>query len=66
MTWYAIENLKALTQKLLVILILIYINYKFRTVLGHKINVQMYTRLMYKSVAFLYTNNELSEIESKK
>ena len=57
MTWYymyrEIENLKDTTKKLLPI-----IN-KFSEVAGCKINIQ-------KSVAFLYTNNELSEREIKK
>ena len=45
-----IENLKDSTQKLLEL-----IN-KISTVAGHKINIQ-------KSVAFLYTNNEILEKE---
>ena len=52
MTLY-IENLKVSTKKLLEL-----IN-EFSKVAGYKINIQ-------KSVAFLYTNNELSERESKK
>ena len=48
-----IENPKQSTQKLLQL-----IN-KFSKVPGYKINIQ-------KSVAFLYTNNEISERESKK
>ena len=48
-----IENPKDSTQKLLEL-----IN-KFFKVAGYKINIQ-------KSVAFLYTNNEISERESKK
>ena len=47
------ENPKNSTQKLLEL-----IN-KFSKVAGYKINIQ-------KSVAFLYTNNEISERESKK
>ena len=49
-----IENPKVSTQKLLLELI-----HEFSKVAGYKINIQ-------KSVAFLYTNNELSERESKK
>ena len=49
-----IENRKVSTQKLLLELI-----HEFSKVAGYKINIQ-------KSVAFLYTNNELSERESKK
>ena len=48
-----IENPKVITPKLLEL-----IN-EFSKVAGYKINIQ-------KSVAFLYTNNELSERESKK
>ena len=48
-----IENPKQSTQKLLQL-----IN-KFSKVPGYKINIQ-------KSVAFLYTNNEISERKSKK
>ena len=48
-----IENPKDSTQKLLEL-----IN-EFSKVSGYKINTQ-------KSVAFLYTNNEISERESKK
>ena len=48
-----IENPKGATQKLLEL-----IN-EFRKVVGYKINIQ-------KSVPFLYTNNEISETESKK
>ena len=48
-----IENSKDSTQKLLEL-----IN-EFSKVAGYKINIQ-------KSVAFLYTNNEISERESKK
>ena len=48
-----IENSKVCTEKLLEL-----IN-EFSKVAGYKINIQ-------KSVAFLYTNNELSERESKK
>ena len=48
-----IENSKDPIQKLLEL-----IN-EFSKVVGHKINIQ-------KSVAFLYTNNEISERESKK
>ena len=48
-----IENTKDTTRKLLEL-----IN-KFGKVAGHKINIQ-------KSIAFLYTNNELSEREIKK
>ena len=48
-----IENPKDFTQKLLKL-----IN-KFSKVAGYKINIQ-------KLVAFLYTNNEISERESKK
>ena len=48
-----IENPKDSTQKLLEL-----IN-EFSKVAGYKINIQ-------KSVAFLYTNNEVSERESKK
>ena len=48
-----IENPKVYTQKLLEL-----IN-EFRKVAGCKINIQ-------KSVVFLYTNNEISERESKK
>ena len=48
-----IENPKASTQKLLEL-----IN-KFSKVARYKINIQ-------KSVAFLYTNDEISEKESKK
>ena len=48
-----IENPKDSTQKLLEL-----IN-EFSKVAGYKINIQ-------KSVAFLYTNNEISERESKK
>ena len=47
-----IENPKDSTQKLLEL-----IN-KLSKVAGYKINIQ-------KSVAFLYTNNEISERESK-
>jgi len=47
-----IEKPKDSTQKLLKL-----IN-KFTKVAGHKINIQ-------KSVAFLYTNNEISEMECK-
>ena len=47
------ENPKDFTQKLLEL-----IN-KFSKVAGYKIDIQ-------KSVAFLYTNNEISERESKK
>ena len=47
-----IENPKRYTQKLLEL-----IN-KFSKVAGYKINIQ-------KSVAFLHTNNEISERESK-
>ena len=47
-----IKNLKDSTQKLLEL-----IN-KFRKVAGYKINIQ-------KSVAFLYTNNEILEKEYK-
>ena len=51
MTWYYnIDNPKKSTQKLLEV-----IN-KFSKVAGYKINIQ-------KSVAFLYTNNELLEKE---
>ena len=48
-----IRNCKDYVQKLLEL-----IN-EFSKVAGHKINIQ-------KSVAFLYTNNEISEWESKK
>ena len=48
-----IKNPKVSTKKLLEL-----IN-EFSKVAGYKINIQ-------KSVAFLYTNNELSERESKK
>ena len=48
-----IENLKDSTQKLLEL-----IN-EFSKVAGYEINIQ-------KSVAFLYTNNEILERESKK
>ena len=48
-----IENPKDSTQKLLEL-----IN-EFSEIAGYKINIQ-------KSVAFLYTNNEISERESKK
>ena len=48
-----VENPKDSTQKLLEL-----IN-EFSEVAGYKINIQ-------KSVAFLYTNNEISERESKK
>ena len=48
-----IDNPKVSTKKLLEL-----IN-KFSQIAGYKINIQ-------KSVAFLYTNNELSERESKK
>ena len=48
-----VENPKVSTQKLLEL-----IN-KFSKVAGYKINIQ-------KSLAFLYTNNEISERESKK
>ena len=48
-----IDNPKDSTQKLLEL-----IN-KFSKVAGYKINIQ-------KSVAFLYSNNEVSERESKK
>ena len=48
-----IENPKDFTQKLLDL-----IN-EFSKVAGYKINIQ-------KSVAFLYTNNEISERECKK
>ena len=48
-----IENLKVSTPKLLEL-----IN-EFSKVAGYKINTQ-------KSVAFLYTNDEISERESKK
>ena len=48
-----IENPKDSTKKLLEL-----VN-KFSKVTGYKINIQ-------KSVAFLYTNNELSERETKK
>ena len=47
-----IENLKESTQKLLKLL------NKLRKVAGYKINIQ-------KSVAFLYTNNEVLEKEYK-
>ena len=47
------ENPKDSTQKLLEL-----IN-EFSEIAGYKINIQ-------KSVAFLYTNNEISERESKK
>ena len=47
-----IENPKGSTKKLLEL-----IN-EFNKVAGHKINI-------YKSIAFLYTNNELSEREIK-
>ena len=51
MTWsYTIENPKDVTRKLLE-----FIN-EFSKVVGHKINIQ-------KFVAFLYTNNKLSEKE---
>ena len=52
MTWYSIQKFKDATKKLLKL-----IN-EFSSVAGYKINVQ-------KSVAFLYTNNELSEREIK-
>ena len=48
-----LENPKEITKKLLEL-----IN-KFGKAAGYKINIQ-------KSVAFLYTNNELSEKEIKK
>ena len=48
-----IENTKLSAEKLLEL-----VN-EFRNVAGYKINIQ-------KSVAFLYTNNEISERESKK
>ena len=48
-----IENLEVPTKRLLEV-----IN-EFSKTVGYKINIQ-------KSVAFLYTNNELSERESKK
>ena len=48
-----IENPKVSTKKLLEV-----IN-EFNKVVGYKIHIE-------KSVAFLYTNNELSERESKK
>ena len=48
-----IENPKDTTQKLLKLIS------KFSKVEGYKINI-------HKSVAFLYTNNEISERESKK
>ena len=52
MTLY-IENPKDSTPKLLELIS------EFRNVAGYKINIQ-------KSVAFLYTNNEISERECKK
>ena len=52
MTWCYIENPKDSTPKLLEL-----IN-KFSKVAGYKINIQ-------KSVAFLYTNNEILEKENK-
>ena len=48
-----IENPQDTTKKLLELIS------EFRKVAGYKINIQ-------KSVAFLYTNNELSEREIKK
>ena len=51
-TWYYIENPKDSTQKLLKL-----IN-KFSEVAGYKINIQ-------KSVACLYTNNDILEKEYK-
>ena len=48
-----IENPKDYTQKLLELI------YKFSKIAGYKINIQ-------KLVAFLYTNNEISERESKR
>ena len=48
-----IENLKDSTKKLLELM------NEFSEVAGYKINIQ-------KSVAFLYANNELTEMESKK
>ena len=48
-----IENPKAATRKLLELI------HEFSKVAGYKINIQ-------KSVAFLYTNNELSKREIKK
>ena len=53
MTWYSIENPKVSAQKLLEL-----INDSSK-VAGYKINTQ-------KSVAFLYTSDEISEGESKK
>ena len=53
MTWLHIENPKDFTKNLLEL-----IN-ELSEVAGYKINIQ-------KSVAFLYTNNELTEREIKK